>query len=165
MAVTDHPINRVVWKHRDELTPNCYNPNYQPPPEHKLLKVSILQDGWTQPIVACDGIIVDGEHRWKASEDPDIYAMTDGMVPVVELDKSESERILSTVRHNRARGEHAIGEMSSIVVQLLETMTVEELVLLLGMEDEEVYRLAEAGGMPVIVGKQKTTFSNGWIPK
>ncbi len=36
--------------------------------------------------------------------------------------------------------------------------------VLLGMEDEEVYRLAEARGLPVQVHSKTPTFSPAWIP-
>jgi len=59
------PVSAVVWKHRDTLTSNDYNPNRVAPPELELLILSILEDGWTQPIVILkDGTIVDWFHRW-----------------------------------------------------------------------------------------------------
>jgi hypothetical protein len=32
------------------------------------------------------------------------------------------------------------------------------------MEDEEIDRLAERAGMPVLVHRGKESFSNGWTP-
>ena len=46
------PISNVRWVDRDELVPNGYNPNKVAPDELELLIVSILEDGYTQPIVA-----------------------------------------------------------------------------------------------------------------
>ena len=66
------PIDKVQWIHRDKLKPNNYNPNMVAPPELRLLKISILEDGWTQPIVVnSDMTIVDGFHRWTLSKDKD----------------------------------------------------------------------------------------------
>ena len=52
------PIDKVEWVPVDAVQPNDYNPNHQAPPESKLLKISILKDGWTQPVVCFD----DGEN-------------------------------------------------------------------------------------------------------
>lgn len=60
------PLSRITWMNREELKPNNYNPNKVAPPELKLLKISILEDGWTQPIVAnADGTI----RRWLPQMD------------------------------------------------------------------------------------------------
>ena len=170
MKLTDQPISGVEWINRDQLQPNDYNPNKQPPPEHKLLIQSILENGWTQPIVVFDDgeqlTIVDGEHRWRASGTDELNAMTDGMVPIVRIKGDRSGLMMATIRHNRARGEHGILPMSSIVTELLtQGNTVEEIMKRLGMEREEVKRLAEKGGMPELVGRDGVEFSKGWVPR
>jgi len=166
------PISAVEWVPRDSIRPNDYNPNKQPQVEFKLLKISLLEDGWTQPIVVFDDgsgekpVIVDGEHRWKTSADPSIAAITNGLVPIVRIINSRSHLMMSTIRHNRARGEHAVLDMAKIVLELIASnMAVEEICLLLGMEDEEVYRLAERAGSPEVVSRRKKEFSQGWVPK
>src|SRR5438105_1178305 len=78
------PVSNVVWRHRDELIPNSYNPNAVAPPEMELLKISILEDGWTQPIVILpDFHIVDGFHRYTVSADPRLHERFGGFVPTV----------------------------------------------------------------------------------
>lgn len=167
MAKKDQPINKVVWKRRDELTANAYNPNQVFPLEMKLLKTSILEDGWTQPIVIReDGEIVDGYHRWLASADPAIAALTDGLVPVVILPVSgdRAHQMMSTIRHNRARGEHYVLRMADIVQSLVVELGLpdEEIMRRLGMESEEVRRLFERGNM--LKRGSQSQFNNGWIP-
>ena len=54
------PVDCVLWKKVDEIIPNTYNPNKVAPPEYKLLKHSILHDGYTQPIVT---IKIDGKYE------------------------------------------------------------------------------------------------------
>ena len=67
------PLDKITWLDRNELKPNKYNPNKVAPKELKLLKISIMEDGWTQPIVINpDKTIVDGFHRWSISADKDI---------------------------------------------------------------------------------------------
>lgn len=170
--IKPQPLDRVNWVHRDMIEPNDYNPNQQPPPEYRLLKISILEDGWTQPIVVFDmgnnrkPIIIDGEHRWMLSADPEIYKMTDGCVPIVRIAGDEAHRRMSTIRHNRARGEHRVVQMAQIVKGLLENgVEKDEIEFLLQMEDEEVERLAERAGMPEIVHRVNGEFNKGWIPK
>jgi ParB-like chromosome segregation protein Spo0J len=162
-----HPLDKIEWVKRDSLKANDYNPNHVAPAELDLLKLSILSDGWTQPIVVRnDGEIVDGFHRWTVSGDPEIAALSDGFVPVVRLDDTTSlaDQIASTIRHNRARGVHSIVPMASIVLSLLQDHKIEskQLELMLGMDKEEVERLADTSGM-VELGS-KPSFNNGWVP-
>lgn len=73
-------------------------------------------------------------------------------------------QILSTVRHNRARGIHGIDPMSDIVAFLLEKGAIsrEEVQKRLVMDEEEVIRLYDNSGMPELVGRDY--FSKGWKP-
>jgi len=161
------PLDAVTWIARNSIKPNNYNPNCVPPPELRLLKLSILQDGWTQPIVVHKGskIIVDGEHRWTIAADPEVAALTDGKVPVVYVEGDVAHRMMSTIRHNRARGEHAVLPMAEIVKALLGGGTSkDDVMFLLQMEAEEVDRLAERAGQPDVVARDKPGFSHGWVP-
>jgi ParB-like chromosome segregation protein Spo0J len=165
------PLDALEWVPRDAIEPNDYNPNKQPPPEFRLLKVSLLEDGWTQPIVVFDDgsgakpVIVDGEHRWRTSADPEIAALTGGLVPIVRIRKSKTERMMSTIRHNRARGEHGVLPMSEIVNELLANgVSTEDLQFLLQMEEEEIDRLSDRSGMPNRVSTTSADFAKGWIP-
>ena len=167
-----HPVSAVEWVPAVSLTPNDYNPNIQPPPEHRLLKISILEDGWTQPVVIHDDgsgatpAIIDGEHRWRlVMHDAEVAALTDGQVPIVRLRGSRAHRMMSTIRHNRARGEHAVKGMADIVRELLAAgETADDICFLLQMEPEEVTRLADRAGMPERVSRDGAEFSKGWIP-
>ena len=161
----DQPISRLRWVHRDELKGNDYNPNHVAPPEKRLLKISLLEDGWTQPIVIrSDMEIVDGFHRWQISGDKQVYAMTDGMVPVVELnaDKSLEDQMMSTIRHNRARGTHAVIRMSEIVEKLASAgLADDEIATRLQMDEEEVSRLLDRGNM--LKRGSRDEFNQGWV--
>lgn len=148
------PINDVVWIDREDLFSNSYNPNKVAPPELKLLKQSIMNSGWTQPIVIRESKeIIDGFHRWTVSSDPDIHKLTGGKVPTVTIkDINEDEQMMATIRHNRARGTHGVSPMSTIVQKLKDEHGLDhkELNGLLGMEDEEINRLYEKGSIELI---------------
>lgn len=180
-ALTDSPVRALVaaqplalveWVDRDELVANDYNPNHVAPPEYELLRTSIMEDGWTQPIVCRpkrdDGKreIVDGFHRWSVSADPDVTAPTGGKVPVVTLRASatRADQMLATVRHNRARGAHGVLKMADIVLALLDAgMDRAEIERRLGMEAEEIDRLSDQRGMPTRGGVGD--FGKGWTPE
>ena len=167
MGKTDsQPVSAVQWVPRGRLRSNLYNPNSVAPAELELLKLSILEDGWTQPIVALpDMTIVDGFHRWTVSADPHIRAMTDGLVPVVVIQADTNHRMASTIRHNRARGTHAVLKMAEIVRSMVESgMDHAEVCRRLGMEDEELERLLDRAGMTVRGTAGVNGFGKAWEP-
>lgn len=62
------PVDCVVWAPAERVAANDYNPNSVAPPEMRLLEHSIVEDGYTQPIVAwatadAEYEVVDGFHR------------------------------------------------------------------------------------------------------
>lgn len=160
------PVSQVQWIHRSKLRSNAYNPNAVAPPEMDLLALSILEDGWTQPIVALvDGTIVDGFHRWTVSARPEVYALTEGLVPVVTLAADPMHRMMSTIRHNRARGTHAVLRMADIVRQMVKAgLPAAEICTRLGMEDEELERLLDRAGMTVRGSRGVSAFGKAWAP-
>ncbi len=141
---------------------NDYNPNSVAPPEMRLLRHSIEQDGYTQPIVAIYDnqqdvyVVIDGAHRYKIAKKLGLP-----YIPLVSLDKNDKERIASTIRHNRARGEHGVERMSNIVIELFklgwEDKQISEH---LGMDADEVLRLKQITGLAEMFGDRE--FSEAW---
>lgn len=161
------PVSVVSWVDRDLLQANDWNPNHQAPPEFRLLKTSILENGWTQPIVARVAgdhyEIVDGFHRWSVSGDKEVAALTGGLVPVVVLAAETDDAVarMATIRHNRARGTHGVLPMADIVADLIERgLDQGEIGARLGMDPEEVDRLADRGVM--VRRGAAEGFNNGW---
>jgi hypothetical protein len=86
-------------------------------------------------------------------------------VPVVTIDADPMHRMMSTVRHNRARGTHAVLRMAEIVRGMVEAgIGHAEISQRLGMEDEEIERLLDRAGMRVRGTYGKTTFGRAWQP-
>lgn len=166
-GISKQPVAHVQWVHRDKLTSNDYNPNHVAGPELDLLRQSLIQDGWTLPLVVQeDYTLVDGFHRHKLSGEPDIYARTNGFVPVVILPQASkrSHAIASTVRYNRARGIHAVLKMSDIVYELIEEqkMPASQVAQDLGMEEEEIDRLLFRGKMTKYGAADE--YQQAWVP-
>lgn len=162
-----HPLDSIQWVDPKTLHANDWNPNHIFGPELELLIISILEDGWTQPIVAYpDGTIVDGFHRWwLACTDTRIKMASGGLVPVVFLDQNRSlaDRKFATVRHNRARGQHGVLKMADIIRDLVAGgLTREEICKRMGLEREEFERLADLRSSPDLRGKD--SFGKGWVP-
>ena len=171
--ISSQPVSNIVWRHRDDLHANDYNPNVVAPPEHDLLEISLLEDGWTQPIVTrWDEVnnrweIVDGFNRWLMSGRLPVYAMTDGYVPTTIIHpKTRADQQMATIRHNRARGTHTVLKMSAILAEMVaQKISLEEIMTRLGMEREEVLRLAQKAGIPQTDIIQGAEFSPSWTPK
>ncbi len=149
------PVYKVKAIPLEKIQANAYNPNNVAPPEMKLLYKSIKEDGYTMPIV-CYYLkdidkyeIVDGFHRYTVMKNHrDIYDREDGKLPVVVIDKDISNRIASTIRHNRARGSHVINLMVDIVNELSKLgMSDAWIMKNIGMDTDEILRLRQVGGL------------------
>ena len=134
---------------------NTYNPNIVSPPEMKLLVLSFWEDGYTMPCV-CYYIpeidlyeLVDGFHRYKVMKTSKrIYDREKGLLPVVVIDKDLSNRMASTIRHNRARGTHCIEFMCEIVSELTKACMADSLIMRnIGMDKDELLRFKQISGL------------------
>lgn len=165
------PVDCVLWMRGEEVHANDYNPNSVAPPEMRLLQLSIQADGYTQPIVAWraeSGVeVIDGFHRNRCGKEVGaIRKRVMGRLPVAIINSdrtAKEDRVAATIRHNRARGQHAVDAMSDIVVDLKrrnwsDTKIAKEL----GMEPDEVLRLAQISGLAEMFANQE--FSQAWEP-
>lgn len=148
------PVYNVQAVHIDKIRANEYNPNAVAPPEMKLLELSIWEDGYTMPIVCYhleDGTyeIVDGFHRYTVMKTSKrIRDRERSMMPVVVIEKDISNRMASTIRHNRARGTHSIELMVNIVNELVEAGMSDAWILRhIGMDIDELLRLKQISGL------------------
>ena len=163
------PVYNVIRIPVEKIHANTYNPNHVAPPEMKLLYQSIKEDGYTMPIVcyydpAEDSYeIVDGYHRYTTMlTHKDIYEREGGCLPVSVIDKPLEDRMASTIRHNRARGEHSIDLMTNIVAELVDSgMSDAWIMKNIGMDAEELLRLKQLSGLQELF--KDTDFSRSWV--
>lgn len=221
--ISEVQLNQLVieWVPRDQIRCNKYNPNKMAFHERMLLRQSLLEDGWTQPVVTLlDGTIVDGEQRWTTAGMPlapeDIEAVigkmelrakqgavvsesimsrlresklrliaaiaeglpstlasiTGGLVPITRLDLGDdAHKMISTIRHNRARGVHQIDSMSAITQDLVQLgLDFDDLETRLGMNHEEITRFlssaqTQADELAQTLGTADADFGPAWEPK
>jgi ParB-like chromosome segregation protein Spo0J len=166
----NEPVDFVRWVANTTVYANDYNPNSVAPPEMELLRLSIDADGYTQPIVStpdADGRfeVVDGFHRHRVGKEmPDIARRVQGYLPLVcirETQTDKSDRMASTIRHNRARGKHRVEAMSEIVIELKKrNWSDEKIAKNLGMEPDEVLRLCQISGLADLFSD--SDFSASW---
>jgi ParB-like chromosome segregation protein Spo0J len=165
----NEPVDCVLWVPCDVIEANDYNPNSVAPPEMELLAVSILEDGYTQPIVTFDEdskrTVVDGFHRNRVGKE--VKAVRErvlGYLPVVTINEwkeDKGDRIASTIRHNRARGKHRIDAMSEIIVDLKRrNWSNEKIAKNLGMDADEILRLSQISGLAEMFADE--SFSEAW---
>lgn len=168
---SNEPVDLILWVPCDDVEANDYNPNKVASPEMKLLEHSIREDGYTQPIVTYvennenSRVVIDGFHRNRVGREVmDINARLHGYLPVttVNADRTDrSDRIASTIRHNRARGKHMVSAMSDIVIELTKrNWTDKRIAKELGMDEDEVLRLKQIGGLAELFSDR--SFSEAW---
>lgn len=165
---SNEPVDLVEWVPVDTVRGNDYNPNHVAPPEMKLLKLSIEEDGYTQPIVGMYEEnrvqVVDGFHRSLIGRDKKIRSRLRGYVPVTFIKPEQetlSARMASTIRHNRARGVHGVDPMADIVASLIKQgLGDTEIAKELGMDADEVLRFRQRKPLPELFkGKD---YSKAW---
>lgn len=163
------PVDFVKWVLNQTVHANDYNPNSVAPPEMQLLEVSIVNDGYTQPIVTWpkdDGVeVIDGFHRNRVGkESKEVNKRVQGYLPTVIIKKEregKNDRIASTIRHNRARGKHAVSAMSDIVIELKKRNWSESRIgKELGMDEDEILRLCQISGLAEAF--ENDDFSQAW---
>lgn len=163
------PVDCVEWVHADDVQANDYNPNTVAPPEMRLLELSILADGYTQPIVSHNRgdhrEVVDGFHRSRVGrESKAVRSRTMGYVPVVTIraDRAdETARMAATIRHNRARGKHGVEPMTGIVMHLAKKGWDDaKIAKELGMDPDEVLRFKQVTGLAELFADRD--FSEAW---
>lgn len=165
------PVYGVIAVPVEKVVANNYNPNIVAPPEMKLLELSIWEDGYTMPCV-CYYLrerdlyeLVDGFHRYLVMKtSARVYERERGLLPVTVIDKDISQRMASTIRHNRARGTHSVELMSGIVSELVASgMSDAWIMRNIGMSRDELLRLKQVSGLAGLFADKEFGKSEEWI--
>lgn len=165
----NEPVDCVIWVESENIKANDYNPNSVAPPEMELLKLSIMADGYTQPIVTMQGEdsreVIDGFHRNRVGKEcEEVNNRILNFLPVVTIRadrEDKADRMAATVRHNRARGKHSVTSMSDIVVELKRrNWNDDKIAKHLGMDADEVLRLYQITGLTQMFEDKE--FSQAW---
>lgn len=166
----NEPVDFVKWIPCENVVANDYNPNKVAPPEMELLEISIMNDGYTQPVVTFPKEnnlveVVDGFHRTRVSKESKIVKQRVlGFTPTVIIRKEQqnkNDRIASTIRHNRARGKHQIDAMSEIILELKNrNWKNDRIARELGMDEDEILRLCQITGLQDIF--KDSDFNKSW---
>lgn len=167
----NEPVDFVRWVKNTTVGANDYNPNTVAPPEMELLRLSIANDGYTQPIVTwansdkVENEVIDGFHRHRVGKEcKDIQERIHGYLPIVAVTEDregKNDRIASTIRHNRARGKHRVEAMADIVLDLKKrNWSDKKISTELGMDQDEVLRLSQITGLLEAFADKE--FSEAW---
>lgn len=165
----DEPVDCVLWVPAETVQANDYNPNQVAPPEMRLLETSIIADGYTQPIVSHEDdsglVVVDGFHRNRVGrENPLVRKRVLGRLPIVKIRAAQGaleDRMASTIRHNRARGKHAVNPMTDMVGHLAKKGWDDvKIAKELGMDPDEVLRFRQITGLAELFSDR--AFSEAW---
>ncbi|EEM9319610.1 hypothetical protein GL390_09300 [Salmonella enterica] len=166
---SNEPVDCVLWLPAGKVRANDYNPNVMAPAEQRLLHTSLLTEGYTQPVVVAQAgrgySVVDGYHRMQLGKHkPRLRERLNGYLPVVVVHQEsggDGERRAATVRHNRARGQHAVTAMSDLVRDLARLGWEDgRIATELGMDADEVLRLKQISGLAEMFGDG--AFSDAW---
>lgn len=182
----------IEYVRASQIAPNDYNPNRQSDHDFRLLIASMLEDGFTQPIVGVrDGRrIVDGEHRWTggivvnwlrvegkaaAYTDDDLRWARDNraaiiarggdydpLLPVVWTDMTLEQARIATLRHNRARGSEDIELTAALLRDLEQLGALDWAQDSLQLDDVEIERLLEDMSAPEALAGDE--FGQAWEP-
>ena len=161
------PVYNIRAVPVEKVVANSYNPNIVAPPEMKVLELSIWEDGYSLPCVCyydAEGVVyelVDVYHRYQVLKTSRrIYEREKGLLPVSVIEKDISNRMASTIRHNRARGTHNIELMSEIIAELSRANMSDQWIMRhIGMERDELLRLKQITGLAELFADKE--FSTG----
>lgn len=142
----------------EQLHANDYNPNRQSDHDFELLLRSIEEDGFTQPIlVNQDLVIVDGEHRWLAAK-----SLGMATIPIVKVNMTVEQARISTIRHNRAHGSHDVELEAEVLRDLQALGALDWAADSLMLDDVELNRLLSDIAAPDAMSNAE--YAQAWVP-
>lgn len=158
----------IVTLHIENIKPAAWRTGYILRPEYRVLRDSLVEYGWVQPILvrADDCTIIDGFARWQlAGNDKSVIRRVGGEVPVVLVDCDEVDAMIMHVRVNRSRGLVVAKPLSRLIKRILSTRKYsdEQLRSFLGMTPDEFGVLSD-GSLVKSRKLKEYKYSNAWVP-
>lgn len=151
----------------NSIKPAEWRTNYVLKPDMELLRLSMNESGWLQPILvrAADMSIIDGTHRWVIAGEKHFQRRHGSEIPVMFFDVDEIDAMVMHVRMNRARGEIFAKPFSKLLkkIVLSDKYSAEELEDVLIMSPDEV-DLMLAGGLLKQRKIPNHEYSRAWVP-
>lgn len=125
-------LEAEIWD-IDRLYANDWNPNAMDEKTYELAKLSILEEGFSDPVdVDPTGRILDGEHRWRIAKD---LGMT--QIPVFVKERYDDDAKITTIRKDRTHGEPDLVRLAEIVGDLVDEFGQQEVERRLGYDENE----------------------------
>jgi ParB/RepB/Spo0J family partition protein len=123
----------------DTITPNDYNPNDMEAEFFEAIVAQVKEEGMNQPVLVRvdpenEGryLIVDGEHRWRASK---IAGKQKVGVIVVPFDETQAK--VRTLSMNSLRGQNIPIKLARLLVDLNKTYSAKEIRAMTGIGEDE----------------------------
>lgn len=127
----------VIVKEMDveRIKPNNYNPNRMTDSQFKSLVHNIKKDkAMLQPILIDQNfVIIDGEHRWRASKEAGL-----DKIWVVVVESKEEEAKLRTISFNNIKGDFEAIFLEEILNDLSKSIEIDDLSLLTSFDPTDL---------------------------
>lgn len=123
----------------DHVEPNNYNPNDMEAEFFEAIVEQVKAEGMNQPILCRENpekegyfLIVDGEHRWRASK-----VAGKKMIPIIVVPFDETSAKVRTLSMNNLRGQNIPIKLARLLVDLHKTYSEAEIRRMTGIGEEE----------------------------
>jgi hypothetical protein len=153
------PCAQTLMVRNELVVANNYNPNHVAKDKMRLLRQSVLDNGFAFPVAAIwdDAeevfVIVDGYHRSLIGGKD--WLETD-YLPVAYLEHDINKRMYATVQFNKARGVHQVDVDADLIRSLIEQgQSEEEISVHLGIDLETIQRYKQLTGIAEIFAKSE----------
>lgn len=157
-----YPVMETKMVKYEDVKANNYNPNSVPEDKMKLLKQSIIDNGFLFPIITIYDhdlekyVIVDGFHRYTV-----LGQLKQKEIPIIVLEHDIQQRMYTTVQMNKAKGVHQVDLDADIIKTLIENgEDEEEISKHLGIDIETIHRYKNLTG--IISLFENVEYSKSW---
>jgi ParB/RepB/Spo0J family partition protein len=138
------------------LTPRPGNPNELDAKGYNFLMKEIKKRGMVQPIlVDKDYVIIDGEHRWRASKQ---VGLTEVDVVMVDVDKYEAMAAL--INMNQIKGEFDPTKLGLMIESIIDEKGRDELEKLLALDKSAMDDMVKLAEGEQVKKKKSNVFEN-----